>query len=202
MQGIFTNLFVHYFAEISRTSTLSSSPQQQPQQQVQPPEVRSTSSTDSFTDPIDFDTELNACYYSEENVSKCVVHQQQESAAAATMPIPTIIDSADRITGTADKLQKLTISAIDIFNNSIVMTDHCHQLPPLASVVQPPTKIQPLRGSEKSTSLSSYFNVARAQKTELHTHKVTGECDVLCVCIVRTNFTVARQSKEKTIRGE
>lgn len=134
-----------------------------------------SSSTDSFNDPLtplDFAAELNQCYYSEENV--CDDDADEDTNVKRLNQLATQALASRNYARNSlmqSKLQKLTISSIDIYNTTVQSPETPEYQDSISNsdVVMPINQLRLglSQVSDHSTSTGSVFNVARVKKIEL-----------------------------------
>lgn len=132
-----------------------------------------SSSTDSFNDPLtplDFAAELNQCYYSEENVCDADADEDTNEKGLNKRTAQALASrNYARNSLMQAKLQKLTISNIDIYNTTVQSPETPEYQDSICNVIMPINQLRLglSQISEHSASTGSVFSVARVKKIEL-----------------------------------
>ncbi|KAG4074898.1 hypothetical protein HA402_009323 [Bradysia odoriphaga] len=124
--------------------------------------------TDPLTTPIGFSTEINQCYYSEENVCDTSDVDKLDQLAGETVPSRSYSRKTKSHLDILDKLSKLSLTNVDCYT---AVPNYCSdEVDATMSVTSNLQKINRMSPSsnENGTDKINIFNVARVKKVELN----------------------------------
>ncbi|KAJ6648194.1 Protein cappuccino [Pseudolycoriella hygida] len=130
--------------------------------------------TDPLTTPIGFATEINQCYYSEENVCDTSDVDKLDQLAGETVPSRIYSRKTKSNSDILNKLSKLSLTNVDCYTTApnycsetlLDTSDELDTTMSLANNIQKVNRMSP-SNIENCTDKMNIFNVARVKKVEL-----------------------------------